>query len=376
MEVSKINGLSEINFTGRKHRHPKKSDSVSYPQMDAPASKQAANGMKYLLYGTMAVGATGAMVGCKDKHDVIDDLIEYALKPSYYRPIDNGIITDDTYINFNDTNIVAKTEYYKDTIFTKQVDSITGEVTYIPEIVTKKRDVNDTIINQTGTTVTSSFKPINLKEAAFEISDSLIDQGMTLGIPVVGPTSQTSSKNKILLIGAKAYNETNHKLYETQIDSAETSDAILTFYTKITDFDEKDPAKQVSYMKTMAFDMNGQGIRLERFVKGENKDKNCNCADVPDWAWNSAGGETRMNNHDGSVRVLVTDKYGQPLNGEYGKIVKGNDLGSFLFGSYMYENNGNPCYDCSKGAPVKVDYQFSQAKLYTTEVEPVKVKTK
>lgn len=367
MEVSKINGISELSFAGRKGKS-QKHDINSYPQMDAPASKKSSKAMKALLYGSMALSTANMALSCDRKSDLIADVMPV----SRYDMIDKSPVTDSTHLTWSDMEVVPRQEYYKDTVMVKHTDSITGEISYIPEVVTKRRDVNDTIINKKDTTIHSSFQPMNLKHFAFDLSDSLIAQSLNLGIPVKGPLSPSNKNNKILLLGAKAYDKTNGKFYEAKLDNSESSIGILTFYTKIVDLKEKDPNKQVSYMKTMVFDMNGQGIRLERFIKSDNTDKNCNCPDVPDYVWVSAGGETRMNNNDGTVRVLVTDKYGNPLNGEYGKITKGNDIGSFLFGSYVYEHDGKPCISCPKGTPVKVNYEFSDAKIYTTELQGIK----
>ncbi len=368
MEVSKISGISNLSFAGRA-RKSQKHDVNSCPQMDAPASKKSSNAMKALLYGSMALGMTNMALSCDRKSDLIAD----AMPVSRYDIIDKSPITDSTHLEWSDgMEIVPRQEYYKDTVMVKHTDSITGEVSYVPEVVTKRRDVNDTIFNRKDTTIYSSFAPMSVKNLAFDVSDSLIEQGINLGIPVKGPVTPSAKDNKILLLGAKAYDKTNGKFYEAKLDKAESSIGILTFYTKIVDLKEKDPNKQVSYMKTMVFDMNGQGVRLERFVSSGNTEKNCNCSDVPDYVWVSAGGETRMNNGDGTVRVLVSDKFGNPLNGEYGKIVKGNDLGSFLFGSYIYENDGSPCTTCGKNNPVKVNYEFTDAKLYTMELKGIK----
>lgn len=366
MEVNKINGITHLNFGSRSRKNVKSAVS-NQVSSDLPASKNATNALKSLLYAAMALGATSGAVSCKSDIGRILDTITI---PTYYQPLNNDEITDNTIVSWNDTNIVKKPEYYTDTVYDKKIDPNTGENTFVPRYVTKMREVADTTITPHNSTLISKFKPVGVDQAAWDISKQLVNQGITLGIPVQGPTYASNSKNKVLLFALKAYNETNHKLYETTIDSSDTSPAILTYYTRITNLNEKDDNKKYSYMKTMIFGLDNQGLRVERFVKGEaEKNSDCDCQNMPETAWNYAGGETRINNNDGTITVIVADKLGNPINGEYGHIVKGNDLGSFLFGSYVYENNG--CVSCPKNTPKKVNYHFSQAKMYTSELEGI-----
>lgn len=370
MEVSKISGISALSFAGRARKHKQSnSDNMQYSQMDAPASKSTSVAMKSLLYGAMALGTASSLNSCREAHDIMDD-VRAVLPAAYYTPVNKSDIIDATRISWQDLDVVTRPEYYTDTIFDKITDPVTGEEKFVPRTVTKMREVSDTIINKKDTTVNSKFTPINVKNAAFDISNQLVNQGLNLGIPLVGP-QPNSSANKVLLLAAKAYNESNRSLYETKLDSAGTDKSILTFYTKITNFAEKDKSKQVSFIKTMAFADNDGSIRLERFVRSDDTNNDCDCPKSPEWIWNYAGGETRKNNADGSVRIIVNDKTGHALNGEYGEIVKGNTLGSFLFGTYVYDNNGNPCYTCATGTPKKVIYNFTDAKMYTTELTPI-----
>ena len=87
------------------------------------------------------------------------------------------------------------------------------------------------------------------------------------------------------------------------------------------------------------------------------------------FGWKYAGHEIRTNNRDGRTNtVQVYDKYDRPLGkNEY---IKGNDLGSFLYGTYIYDENGNPYID-DEGNPEKAYYDFSHAKMYSTEVRRV-----
>ena len=333
MEVKAINGVSQLGFEGS-HRKSKKShdkEMMSYPQIDSPASKVSSQAMKALLYGSMGLAGLGAMTSCNKE--------------------DFGISAK----SIAGANAVANAwSCYKPCC---------------PKSDTVHIVVHDTITN-TDTIVVKEIVPVPVKDAPWNICDSLIAQGINIGIPLDGPIP-TDKDNHVLFMGSVAYNEYDYKLYTTQLDSIGTNAEELSLVTRIDDYYEGKDNVKTSYMKTRVVDYPGVGIKLERYVMDGSKvsERDFGKNGMPKSSnpnWKYAGYEIRTNNRDGQTnKSLLYDKYDNLIEGKY---IRGNNMGEFLYGRYVYDDNGNMYIDEETGEPERTYFDFSQGKMWSKEV--------
>lgn len=439
MDVKAINSVSQLGFEGKKNKKSDKpNNNMSYPQMDAPASKHASNGMKYLLYAAMSLPAVGAMTSCdKDTFGIGAESISIsdskATANAWYTPVCPEIIRDTVHVHHNDTvevpgptqtvhDTIKVPEYHTDTVYVPQIDTVyvpqiktdtvyvpkydtiyvekpetvyvdrvdtvyvpeyhtdtvyvpRVDTVYVPEYHTDTVYVDKYIVEK-DTVIQTVVQPINVKDAPWNVIDLLINQGLNVGIPLEGPRPKSVGANHVLFIGSRAYNEYDYKLYETQLDNIGTDgdgngNGTLCLVSKITNTE----TGEVSYMKTNVVPAPG-GIKLERFVMSSGqaaraeKSKSTGLPASSDYQWTYAGYELRQMAGNGKNIVTTYDKYGKPLNGAYGEIIKGDQAGEFLYGKYIYDENGNP-YVGDDGAPEKAYYDFSRGKMWSAEVKKV-----
>lgn len=426
MEVNAINSVSQqVGFEGLFDKKSKKSvnknNNMSHPQMDAPASKKASNGMRNLLYGALMMGALGSTASCsKDDWGFVNSNSEAnAVANAWYTPVCPEIIRDTIHVHHRDTvetpgpevhDTITVPEYRTDTVYIPRVDTVyvpqvQRDTVYVPQVVhdtdtvyvpevhvdTVYVPVVDTVyvpethtdtvyvekyIVEKDTVIQTVVQPINVKDAPWNVIDLLINQGLNVGIPLEGPAPNTVGENHVLFIGSRAYNEYDYKLYETQLDNIGTDgdgngNGNLCLVTKITNTE----TGEESYMKTNVVPAPG-GIKLERFVmsSGEaaraEKSKSTGLPASSDYQWTYAGKEIRQMAGDGKNIVTIYDKYDRPLNGAFGEIIRGDQAGEFLYGRYIYDDNGNP-YVGDDGAPEEAFYDFSRGKMWSTEVQKV-----
>lgn len=280
-------------------------------------------------------------------------------------------VHDTVYVPEVKTDTVYIPEYHTDTVYVPKVDTVYvpeyhTDTVYIPKVVVERDTVIQTVI-----------QPINVKSAPWHVIDSLINQGLNVGIPLEGPRPKSVGENHVLFLGSRAYNEYDYQLYETQLDNIGTNgdgngDGTLCLVSKITD----NYNNKVSFMKTDVVIIPGVGLKLTRYVMSESqaagakKNEATGYPASDNWQWEYAGYEIRSYDHDGANRTVVYDKNGNPLNGKYGEIVKGNEPGEFLYGRYVYDEHGNPYVD-DYGQPEKAMYDFSKGKMWSTEVKKV-----
>lgn len=417
MEVNKINSVSQVGFEGfRSKKSENKADSNSYQQMEAPASRSSSKAMKALLYAAMALGSAGSVTSCqKDAFGLGAESISgaeaSAVANAWYTPVCPQIIHDTVHVTKRDTvEVPGPKEYVTDTIRIPEIKEV-HDTTYIPQIDTVyvPKVVRDTVYNdrvdtvyipkvdtvyvpkivhdtvtveipkyivERDTIIKTVIQPINVKDAPWNVIDSLIAQGQNIGVPLEGPTPGSVGNNHVLFLGSRAYNEYDYKLYETQLDSIGTNgdgngNGTLSLVTKITD----NYKNEVSYMKTDVVIVPGRGLKLTRYVmseaqaSGSKKNSGTGLPASDNWNWTYAGYEIRTNNRDGRTNTVTTfDKYGRQLGGK--EYIRGQQMGDFLYGTYIYDENGNP-YTDDNGQPEKAYYDFSKAKMWSTEVKKV-----
>ena len=318
MQVKAIDNLSLMNFEGGiKKRQNKK---VSYPQMDAPASQSSSKAMRNLILGLMALGATASCTKVDIEYDEPPTAEAYATSWAWAC---GGVAK-------NDTTVIRDT------------------------------------INHRDTTINTVIEPRTFKEYPFHIADSLIRQGLNIGIPLEGPEPKDVNNN-VVFLAAKAHNRYDNKFYEIHAQDKGTNGEVLTTITKCLDlYDSKHPKTQ--WIKTEVDDLPGEGIRLTRYVSNSEADPNKNTR------WNYAGYEVRTNNRNGRTNsIKIYDKDDRLVGERKGEYLRGQEAGTFMFGTVCYDDDGYPFIDPDDGQVVWTYYDFDQAKMWSEKVNLAEV---
>lgn len=316
MNVKAIDSVSSLNFEGKSRKSDKLKSENNYPQMDAPASHNAAKSMRNLLAGLMLVGAAAGtapmMTSCADAEAFASS-----------KSIAVAVVGCDCK---HGTTIIRDTIHHRDTII-------------------------QTII-----------KPVNVREYPYHLADSLIAQGLNIGIPLDGP--KPNGNDDVVFVGSKAHNRYDNILYETHVDSVETNRRQLSLVTKMIDlYDPKNT--KTTWMKTNVTDVPGKGIKLDRYICKREEEP----GDHEQYLWEYAGYEIRSNGGRGNKKGTNTvyDNAGNMIwKGEYTN--DGCQAGAFMFGTLVYDENGNPYYD-EDGNPETAYYDFDQAQMWSDYVD-------
>ena len=426
MEVNAINATSQVGFQGLfgKSKKSKNKDNATYPQMDAPASKHSSNAMRTATMATlMAAAEAGALSGCSE-----DDFIKSeswatsgsdAFASVYYKPvIPDPIIIHDTITKRDTVEVPGPTEYivdtvkvpeyHTDTIYVPKTDTVLvpkTDTVYVKEIVNNTdtvyvpKEIHDTTyipktdtvyipkvehdtvyipkyITEHDTIVQTKIQPVNVKDAPWRIMKIMAEQHTDLGIPIVGPAPQHDN-DSILFMGSTAYNEYDYKLYQTQLDSVETTKNTLSLVTRVTDFYDGFDKPKVSYIKTTVVEAPGRGLKIDKSVMSEDRAKRygfdnleCELPSSAHYGWVPVGSEEQRSNNDGkTVSVTKFDRNGNELECK-DELIRGVEEGTFLYGKHIYDENGQ-VYRDDDGNPEKAYYDFSNAKAYMTKVRRV-----
>lgn len=324
MEVQAINSTNVLSFEGQAKKHKKQRQQIqnNYPQQTTPASTNASKAMRNLTLGLMALGATaGTLSSCGP-----DDVIASASSSSS----SSSSASANAYINIgggchHDTITIIKPDTIHDT---------------------------DTIIH-------TVIKPVHVKDYPFHLADSLIAQGINIGIPVDGPEPDGSGRDSVAYVGSKAHNRYDNKFYESMVDSVDTNKRQLGVVTKVVDmYDDKNP--KTSYMKAVINDVPGKGIKITRYVADTAKKPE----DDEQYLYSYAGYEIRSNGRNGqrNIRSIFDKNNNLIYQGDY---EKGEEPGTFLYGAIIYDpETGEPYYD-ENGNPEFAQYDFDQAVIYS-----------
>lgn len=296
MEVKAIN---TINFQGRDFHegdfreinNKKQSIENDFPQMDTPMDKNSSEAMRNLVLGLMAVGATASTLSSCEK-----DAFASASASSSATAV-----------------VIGGGTNHRDTI----------------------------------------IKPIVVKDYPFNIGDSLIAQGINIGIDPDGPIPD--GKNNAVYMASTAHNRYDNKIYKSSVDSIGTNKKELAIISEIDDlYEDNNPKK--SYMRTIVSDVPGRGIKLMRYVANTDRKPQ-------EYEWNYAGYEVRSNGRDGKRNIRsVFDKDGNLVC--RGNIERGQEKGTFMYGSVIYDDDGNVIKN-DKGEPEFAQYDFDNAKVYS-----------
>lgn len=315
-----VKAISTPNFNGRNDKQiisRKNQENNTYPQIDSTVDKRTAKAMRNMILGLMALGASaGAVSSC-------DDLTSASASASA----------------------------------SAWAWSIGGNCHHHDTVTIVKRDT----INKTDTIIHTEIVPIYVKDYPFHIGDSLIDQGRNIGVPVDGPIPDGS--NNVVYVGSKAHNRYDNKFYESMVDSVGTNKRELSVVSKIVDmYDEGKP--KTTYMKTVVTDVPGKGIKLTRYVADTDKKP----TDKEEYLWNYAGYEVRTNGRDGkrNIRSIFDNAGNLVYKGDF---QKGEDQGSFLYGSLIYDPKTGDVITDDKGDPEFAQYDFDQAVIYSDYVK-------
>ncbi|CDE89670.1 TPA: hypothetical protein CPT81_01385 [Candidatus Gastranaerophilales bacterium HUM_20] len=323
MEVQAINSANVLSFEGQAKKHKKQKQEIknNYPQQTATASPNASRAMRNLTLGLMALGTTaGALTSCE--HDVLAEANSSSSSSSS--------ATANAYINIGGG-------CHHDTVTIIKPDTI----------------------HETDTIIHTVIKPVHVKDYPFHLADSLIAQGMNIGIPIDGPVPDGSGIDSVAYVGSKAHNRYDNKFYESMVDSVDTNKRQMGVVTKVVDmYDDKNP--KTFYMKAVINDVPGRGIKITRYIADSAKKPE----DDQQYLYNYAGYEIRSNGKDGqrNVRSIFDNNNNLIYQGDY---EKGEEPGTFLYGSIIYDpETGEPFYD-EDGNPEFAQYDFDQAVIYS-----------
>lgn len=324
MEVQAINSTNVLSFEGQAKKHKKQKQQIqnNYPQQTTPASTNASKAMRNLTLGLMALGATaGTLSSCGP-----DDVIASASSSSS----SSSSASANAYINIGGG-------CHHDTITIIKPDTI----------------------HETDTIIHTVIKPVHVKDYPFHLADSLIAQGINIGIPVDGPEPDGSGRDSVAYVGSKAHNRYDNKFYESMVDSVDTNKRQLGVVTKVVDmYDDKNP--KTSYMKAVINDVSGKGIKITRYVADTAKKPE----DDEQYLYSYAGYEIRSNGRNGqrNIRSIFDKNNNLIYQGDY---EKGEEPGTFLYGAIIYDpETGEPYYD-ENGNPEFAQYDFDQAVIYS-----------
>lgn len=324
MEVQAINSTNVLSFEGQAKKHKKQKQQIqnNYPQQTTPASTNASKAMRNLTLGLMALGATaGTLSSCGP-----DDVIASASSSSS----SSSSASANAYINIGGG-------CHHDTITIIKPDTI----------------------HETDTIIHTVIKPVHVKDYPFHLADSLIAQGINIGIPVDGPEPDGSGRDSVAYVGSKAHNRYDNKFYESMVDSVDTNKRQLGVVTKVVDmYDDKNP--KTSYMKAVINDVPGKGIKITRYVADTAKKPE----DDEQYLYSYAGYEISSNGRNGqrNIRSIFDKNNNLIYQGDY---EKGEEPGTFLYGAIIYDpETGEPYYD-ENGNPEFAQYDFDQAVIYS-----------
>lgn len=307
-----VKAINSVNFTSRSNKtnnysqKPKK----EMPQQNTLGSADYARSMRNLILGLMALGASATMTSCDDYWGAEASASASASASA------NAVV------------VGCGDHCHRDTVTIVE---------------------NDTIIN-------TIIKPVIVREYPYHLGDSLIAQGRNIGIRLDGPTPDGT--NDVVFVGSKAHNRYDHKFYETMVDSIGTNERELALVTKVVDLYADEP--KTYHLKTIVTDVPGKGIKLTRYV--------ANTAQAPandeQYLWNYAGYEVRTNYRDGrqNARSIFDNNNDLVYRGNF---EKGQEAGTFLYGSLIInEETGEPYRD-EYGEPEFAQYDFDQAVMYS-----------
>ena len=308
MDVKAINNVSFVNFEGKPKKQANKKQEHNYPQQTDPASKKSAQALRNMMYGLMLLGAT--VGGASSLTSCEKQAYAEANAEAYAWVIGGGCD------NKNDTVVI-----------------------------------HDTIIN-------TIIKPVYIKEYPFHLADSLIKQGLNIGVELDGPVPEDEN-NDVAFVASRAHNRYDDKYYETQVDSIGTNKNRLSLVTKVLDFYEDPENPKISWMRTEVADVPGKGIKLTRYSSNST-------TKPEEWDWQYTGYEIRTNNRNGQTNTKsVFDKNNELIwEGEY---KRGENPGTFMYGTFVYDEDGNPYLD-EDGNPQKAYYDFDKGKMWSDRV--------
>jgi len=346
MNVQAINGISLApKFEGSVKKTANNESAQSYSQMSAPMSKDFAKALEAQV-----------SFGQRKRHPVRNAILASGI----------GAMTLGGMTSCEKGLIRAETDSWATTSSSAWAWACGNDG--------KPVIIRDTItIHDTDTITKTVFEPVYVKEYPWHLADSLIRQGLNIGVELNGPTP-TDTENHVAFIGSVAYNEYDYKLYETKLDSIGTNAETLSLVTKVSDMYDDPKNPKVSFIKTEIVDVPGRGIKFTRFILPENMVDERDKTKFPkssDPRFRYADYEIRTNNRDGrhnSARIY--DRMDNLPDGREAEYVRGDKLGQFLFGSVVYDPNGNP-YIGEDGKPEKAYYDFSGAKMLSSEVKLV-----
>lgn len=307
MQVQAINSVSSLNFEGKSSKEDKKNIENNYPQMDSPASKASAKMMRNIMMGLALLGAAASAPSCTETKSSSSSSSE-SWAYAWHAGCNCGGVKDTTVIH-------------------------------------------DTIIN-------TIVKPIYLKEFPGAICDSLINQGLNIGVPLDGP--RPDGNDDVVFLASKAFNRYDQKFYETQIDSVETNKNQLSLKTKILDFYEDPENPKEINMITKVRDVKGKGLQFDRYIENKNG--------VLQFAYSEIRSNGARGNTPGENRVY--DGAGNMI--WKGTFEKGQEAGTFQFGALALDSDGNIVYD-ENGEPEIANYDFDHAQMWSDRIEMVKI---
>ena len=363
MNVQAISGISSApRFEGEVKKVENNNSAQSYPQMDAPVSKNAAKALE---------SASLVSFGARHKKN---HLRNAAMATTL------GLMTAGGLASCDKALIEAESGSYADTHSAAWAYAPCDKK---PIIDYDTIYVHDTITNTVRDTIIKTIiEPIIVREFPPALVDSLIHQGLNIGAELEGP----EPRENVLMVGARYYNEYDYKLYEPKLDSINTNGEQLSYVTKVTDmYDPDDP--KVYYLSTRIVDDPGVGIKFRRYILPESKVRNSDLDKYPkasDSRFQYLESETRTNGniitrdaegkiigrkYTGKNTAFIEDRVGLPHQKAV-EYLKGVNPGEFLFGQYVYDENGNPYID-EHGNHEKAVYDFTNAKMWSKEVQLV-----
>lgn len=365
MNVQAINGISSTP----KYEMKKVANNFSaqgYPQMDAPISKDAAKALE-----------SASLVNFEGRrhHKKSNSLRNAAMATAIGAMTLGGVSSCDKALVESESWSAACTKSDAKAWAPCNPDPIVDHDTIT---------VHDTINNVVRDTIVETvIEPVVVRTFPPALNDSLIHQGLNIGAELDGPAP---AKN-VMMVGARYYNEYDYKLYEAKLDSVNTNEDQISYITKVTDMYDPDEPKTY-YLSTRISDVPGVGIKFTRYILPEKDIKASDLNKYPkanDYRFQYLESEVRTNGN-----VITRDADGEVTSRQYsgrnigriydrqnglpdGRLVdylKGVNPGEFLFGQYVYDDNGNPYLD-ENGNHEKAVYDFTNAKMWSREVKIV-----
>lgn len=209
--------------------------------------------------------------------------------------------------------------------------------------------IHDTVLVDT---IITKIEPVYVKDYPFHIADSLIRQGMNIGVPLDGPTPRNIN-NDVIFVNSRAFSCYDNYHYTTMLDKNGTNKDCLSLITKATDV-YHDDNPQNYWIRTRVYDDPGVGLYFVREIAYGDKEPK------PSDFKTFGTSEHRTNLHNGSNKYTKYNSDGTVKRTGY---YRESPMG--LSGTFTDDA------DVPYANPTVTSYNFNQSRMESENVRTI-----